>query len=207
MSESAKSSSGVTAPQHKTDNRPPQGSLRAARKAKTQSALIAHARRMTLNKGLNGFTLDELCTEVGISRRTFFNYFASKDDAILGITLESPYTDYKETFLQSRGTLPLVEAIRILLGDSFQSMMNEEFTPDVMHKIFLEQPTLLESLHKHAYSLISELTALITQREELPSPAGYAHTVAVAAHQLTMSTFMDAHAAHTEPESFTNCPP
>lgn len=46
--------------------------------------LTAEARRRTAEVGLSGFTIDELCTAVGVSRRTFFNHFATKDDVVVG---------------------------------------------------------------------------------------------------------------------------
>ena len=49
--------------------------------------MIATARRRTIAEGLNGFTIEQLCEEVGVSRRTFFNHFASKEDVVLGIEL------------------------------------------------------------------------------------------------------------------------
>lgn len=47
--------------------------------------MIVEARRATIEHGLHGFTIEQLCDTVGVSRRTFFNHFASKDDAVLGI--------------------------------------------------------------------------------------------------------------------------
>lgn len=47
--------------------------------------LVVEARRATIEHGLHGFTIEQLCETVGVSRRTFFNHFASKDDAVLGI--------------------------------------------------------------------------------------------------------------------------
>ena len=47
--------------------------------------MVVEARRATIEHGLHGFTLEQLCEAVGVSRRTFFNHFASKDDAVLGI--------------------------------------------------------------------------------------------------------------------------
>lgn len=173
------------------------GSLRAARKARTQSSLIAQARALTLDKGLGGFTLDELCTQVGVSRRTFFNYFASKDDAVLGIPLQSPYEEHREEFLASRGTLALVDAIRVLLDRSFQSMVTEDFTPDIMSRVLVEQPTLIDRLHEHAFGLVRQLESLIVEREELATPSSFAHTVALTCHQLTMATFIDLNKSHT----------
>ena len=35
-------------------------------------------------RGLNGYTVEEVCERGGISRRTFFNYFPTKEDAIIG---------------------------------------------------------------------------------------------------------------------------
>lgn len=53
--------------------------------AATASRLTSVSRRLTAERGLHGFTIEELCAEVGVSRRTFFNYFPSKDEAVLGI--------------------------------------------------------------------------------------------------------------------------
>ena len=58
---------------------------RSDRMAATALRLTAVSRRLTAERGLNGFTIEELCAEVGISRRTFFNYFPSKEEAVIGM--------------------------------------------------------------------------------------------------------------------------
>ena len=60
----------------------------AQRRHRTRFDLTAAARRMTAEHGLSGFTLEELCASVGISRRTFFNHFASKEDVVVGVALD-----------------------------------------------------------------------------------------------------------------------
>lgn len=55
------------------------------KKARTRSALVARARRLTAEVGLSGFTVQQLADDVGISRRTFFNHFPTKESAVLGI--------------------------------------------------------------------------------------------------------------------------
>ena len=62
--------------------------LRERRRSETTRNLIRAARRFTAERGLAGFTVEDLCAEAAVSRRTFFNYFASKDDAVLGVPLE-----------------------------------------------------------------------------------------------------------------------
>ncbi|MDD0857104.1 TetR family transcriptional regulator [Arthrobacter alpinus] len=62
--------------------------LRARKREATRSAITARARALTAQDGLNGFTIEQLCEDVGVSRRTFFNYFPSKEDAIIGHLLD-----------------------------------------------------------------------------------------------------------------------
>lgn len=52
--------------------------------ADTRLQLSDTARRLTAERGLAGFTVEEVCAHVGVSRRTFFNYFHSKEEAIVG---------------------------------------------------------------------------------------------------------------------------
>ena len=36
-------------------------------------------------RGLDAVSIDAICAKAGVSPRTFFNYFETKDDAVLGI--------------------------------------------------------------------------------------------------------------------------
>lgn len=61
-----------------------EGGLRERKRAATRAAITAVARTLTAKRGLNGYTVEEVCERANISRRTFFNYFPTKEDAILG---------------------------------------------------------------------------------------------------------------------------
>lgn len=76
--------------------------LRCRRDTDTASRLIGLARRHTAARGLNGSTVETLCTEALISRRTFCNYFAPKDATVLGIPL--PREHLKTVFAFLAGT-------------------------------------------------------------------------------------------------------
>ncbi|WP_172979887.1 TetR/AcrR family transcriptional regulator [Agromyces agglutinans] len=78
---------------------------RTARMAATASRITAVSRRLTAVRGLNGFTIEQLCEEVGVSRRTFFNYFPSKEEAVIGLDEAEEFGRYAERFLgrDSRG--------------------------------------------------------------------------------------------------------
>ena len=80
-------------------------SLRERRAAATSVGLRTEARRLTAERGFAGFTIEELCSEVGVSRRTFFNYYASKENAVLGIAVRTDTAGLDEAFLAGTGTL------------------------------------------------------------------------------------------------------
>ncbi|OON82988.1 TetR family transcriptional regulator [Streptomyces tsukubensis] len=61
------------------------GGLRERKKQETRRALRRTAVRLFMERGAAKVTVQDICHEVGISPRTFFNYFDSKDDAVFGV--------------------------------------------------------------------------------------------------------------------------
>ncbi len=61
-----------------------QASLRYRKKAATRQALKSAATRLIAEHGLNAVTVDDIAEAAQVSTRTFFNYFASKEDAVAG---------------------------------------------------------------------------------------------------------------------------
>lgn len=59
----------------------PEG-LRERKRRETLQRISDAALELFLNKGFDATTLDEIAEAAGISRRTFFYYFASKDDIL-----------------------------------------------------------------------------------------------------------------------------
>jgi AcrR family transcriptional regulator len=57
--------------------------LRERKKAATRQALYEAAVRLALAHGLENTTVEAIADEAGVSRRTFSNYFAGKEEALL----------------------------------------------------------------------------------------------------------------------------
>lgn len=58
--------------------------LRARKKRETRAALVRAALELCERHGVEDVTVAQIADAAGVSRRTFFNYFASRDEAILG---------------------------------------------------------------------------------------------------------------------------
>ena len=56
--------------------------LRERKKQQTRAAILKEADARFASKGFEATTVDELCEAVEISKRTFFRYFASKEDLV-----------------------------------------------------------------------------------------------------------------------------
>jgi AcrR family transcriptional regulator len=59
--------------------------LRTRKKLLTYRALASAARELTLERGLDDVTVEEITEAAGVSPRTFFNYFSCKEEAIVGV--------------------------------------------------------------------------------------------------------------------------
>ncbi|AKK05379.1 transcriptional regulator, TetR family [Corynebacterium mustelae] len=59
------------------------GEIREAKKAATRKALARAAAEIARDRGVEAMSIAAITMKVGVSQRTFHNYFDSKDDAII----------------------------------------------------------------------------------------------------------------------------
>lgn len=150
-------------------------SARDRKRSLTTRELIRAARVLTAEQGLAGFTVQELCDAAAVSRRTFFNYFASKEDAVLGLPLERADVDAVEEFLggrdpESSGISPSLLLDLATLNEIRWRAM--DVMPDTVADLMAaveREPRLLSRMLDHAISEEQLDTRLIEQRENLPA--------------------------------------
>jgi AcrR family transcriptional regulator len=137
------------------------------RMAATATRLTTVSRRLTAAHGLNGFTIEEVCDEVGVSRRTFFNYFPSKEDAVLGIdeTEEAERVVAEFLALGSRGWRAVLDdLIDIVATHAEQSGLGLAEHVD-FHAALEREPKLLIRFMGVTREREQQFVALIAQRE------------------------------------------
>lgn len=143
----------------------------SARMLKTRLAITRQARTLTTEHGYNGFTVEQLCEHVGISRRTFFNYFPTKLDAVFGHETDEIPEGAVERFMAARpegltGISPtlladLVELALEQLTHDEQAIVSTHGFFSVIHR----EPELLQRMMQVGPEKEAEFLQLMATRE------------------------------------------
>jgi AcrR family transcriptional regulator len=149
--------------------------LRERKRRQTRQELISTAMRLFVQKGYEQTTVAEIASVAGVSTKTFFNYFASKDEVLFPHL--SRRIDTAVALIEQRGPDDqmadiLVAATQHMLADALTEEVDGGLAavrlPMIMsvpavqaatlHRYFLAETQLARALH-HAYQDTLDLAA------------------------------------------------
>jgi AcrR family transcriptional regulator len=138
--------------------------LRERKKLATRQALSAAALRLAVERGLDNVLVEDIAAEVGVSPRTFNNYFSSKYEAICGIAMDRGRL-IGETLKQRPADEPLWEAISHAV---LQQHTNVDQVPDqdkiASIRVVVSSPTLQGEYLKAQYVMQHALADAVAER-------------------------------------------
>ena len=119
--------------------------LRERKKLATRHALHEAALHLVAAHGLDGVSVDDIAARADVSPRTFFNYFSSKDDAVLGLDPEASGRQVELFQARPAAESPL-SALRAVARDQAAEMAGETELWPLRLTVIDAHPALLARL-------------------------------------------------------------
>lgn len=133
-------------------------SLRARKKQATRNAIHETAFRLVSERGLQGVTVEEICDAVGVSSRTFFNYYPTKVAAAFDLVFDEVSPEAQEWFLHAQ--MPLIEATCELLSHSVTLPADYRWVKELLHR----EPELATIFWHQMFTRLKPFRELIDRR-------------------------------------------
>ncbi|MBD0417707.1 TetR family transcriptional regulator [Streptomyces sp. TRM S81-3] len=163
----------------------PRPGLRERKKQRTRDTLLRSALELFTEQGYEATTVDDIADAAEVSQRTFFRYFASKEEAAFFVSrlAESHFVDAVRR--RPPGEAPL-DALRQSLVESWDTIGEaiEQLVPLELHmrfyRVIESTPALLAAHLRRATELEERIARVIADREHLDVDADPRPRVVVA---------------------------
>ncbi|MFE2282551.1 TetR family transcriptional regulator [Streptomyces sp. NPDC059454] len=165
---------------------PPRPGLRERKKQRTRDALVRAALELIATRGYEGTTVDDIAAAVDVSQRTFFRYFASKEEVVFFVPRLAESHVVEAVRARPPGEAPL-EVLRRAVLDSWDGINEavEQLVPLELHmrvyRVIESTPALLAAHLRRATELEEELARIVAEREGLDVDADPRPRILVAA--------------------------
>ena len=119
--------------------------LRERKKIATRAALHEAALQLVAERGLDSVSIDDIADRADVSPRTFFNYFSSKDDAVLGLDPDASTRQVSALRARPADEAP-VQALRAIARAQAEEMATDTHLWELRLKVIDATPSLLGRL-------------------------------------------------------------
>ncbi|MEF3115451.1 TetR family transcriptional regulator [Streptomyces chrestomyceticus] len=146
------------------------GGLRERKKQRTRDALIRSALELFTAHGYDATTIDEIAEAVDVSQRTFFRYFASKEEVVFAVheMVEARFVEELERRPAAEAPLEALHSAVMTswddIGGAIQSVIPLELHMRTYQMI--ESTPALMAAHWRRYSELEEQIARLVARRE-----------------------------------------
>ncbi|WP_411147204.1 TetR family transcriptional regulator [Streptomyces sp. A30] len=146
--------------------------LRERKRQRTRDALIRAALELFVGRGYEQTTVDDIAEAVDVSQRTFFRYFANKEEAALAVQ-EMTIERFVESVRQRPAHEAPMEALRqaVLEGWDTLNEIVESVVPVELHlrmsRVIESTPVLLAAHLRRSAEIEEIIARVLAEREGL----------------------------------------
>ena len=137
--------------------------LRERKKLATREALARAAVRLAVERGLVNVRVEDITAEVNVSRRTFTNYFSSKEEAIASVNTERTIRA-AEALRQRPADEPLADALADVLAKQYQAATSTDRDDVERIRLLASSPALRGEYLKTLVAAERPLAEAIAER-------------------------------------------
>ncbi|WP_327309453.1 TetR family transcriptional regulator [Streptomyces sp. NBC_01298] len=172
-----------------TDQRPasaPPAGLRERKKQRTRDALLRAALLLFIAQGYEETTVDEITDAVDVSQRTFFRYFANKEEVAFAVQdlVESHFVAALDSRPPAEGPFEAMRSAVLAAWDTVDEAISDLVPIDLYmrsYQLIESTPALLAVHLRRSTELEERIARLLAEREGLDVDADPRPRVAVAA--------------------------
>lgn len=148
-------------------------SPREAKRYATARRLQRSALQLTVERGYDGWTMDDLAATAEVSRRTVFNYFDGKAEVVLGPVAELD-PELIATFVAGGPTGDLVDDLLVLAQCATEEGSEDLDALPAIREAVKNDPRLFALVHERFETITAMLAERLQEREGASFPAGRA---------------------------------
>lgn len=137
--------------------------LRERKKRRTRGLLHRAALQLVAQEGLAGVTVERIAAEADVSPRTFFNYFPTKEAAVLGTTPESVDRIIDRLATRPADEPPLA-SLRAALRETLTPLLSDPELRATRRAVLQQNPSMTDALLGATAGLERRLRAAVAAR-------------------------------------------
>ena len=149
----------------------PQLGLRERKRLATRRAIQFAVLELVTERGLDNVTVDEVSRVADISPRTFFNYFTSKEEALIGEPPSLPDDALVEKFVNAGADGDILSGLGEMLATSGENIPDDLELLKLRRRLMKQHPQLFALRMATMRNFEDQLDVVVSQRLAVDEPA------------------------------------
>ena len=138
--------------------------LRERKRLATRRAIQRAVLTLSCDRGIEKVTVEDISRLADVSPRTFFNYFSSKDAALVGDELDLASEEQIEAFVLAGPDGDILAQLAALLSDSLRNTEGDREIHQLRRQVMKENPYLFGMRMATLRNFEGRLQEIITRR-------------------------------------------